>query len=114
MMARACWAAAGSRVPPRRRWRPEAAEQGGKGMDLSGLTETVRRAATQNPALGYRVKFVFEDGSAILWDGRSTPPAISNEDGAADTTIRVSAADLEAMFAGTLDATMAYMSGRLK
>ena len=83
-------------------------------MDLSALTEAVCRAAAQNPPLGYRVKFAFEDGTMIVWDGRSTPAVVTNEDGAADTTIRATAADLEGIFAGTLDATMAYMSGRLK
>ena len=83
-------------------------------MALDGLTESILRTAAQSPPLGYRVKFAFEDGAVILWDGRSTPAVVTNEDAEADTTIRLAAADLEEILAGTLDPTLAYMSGRLK
>lgn len=83
-------------------------------MELAQLTEEMRRRAAQNVQLGYKVKFVLDDG-IIFWDGTVHPPAIGNEDaGEANTTIAISAENLEKLMAGGLDPTLAYMTGKLK
>ena len=83
-------------------------------MSLDSLTDAIRRRAGESPSLGYKVKFVLEDGATIFWDGAAAPPAISNDDAAADTTIRMSGDNLEKMMDGGLDPTLAYMTGKLK
>jgi len=87
-------------------------------MDLSELTEELRKRAGQNVKLGYKVKFLLEDGldgGIIFWDGTEHPPAIDNEDKAdATTTIKISPENLKKLMEGALDPTLAYMTGKLK
>jgi putative sterol carrier protein len=83
-------------------------------MSLESLTEALRKHAAQSPKLGYKVKFVLEDGGVIFWDGTGDQTLFSNQDGEADTTMRLSAENLEKLVAGNLDPTMAYMTGKLK
>ena len=83
-------------------------------MSLESLTEDLRKHAARNPKLGYKVKFVLEDGGVIFWDGTGDQTVFSNQDGEADTTMRLSAENLEKLVAGNLDPTMAYMTGKLK
>jgi len=83
-------------------------------MSLESLTQALRRRAAQNPKLGYKVKFVLDDGSVIFWDGTGDRAAIANSDEEADTTMRLSEESLEKLLAGDLDPTMAYMTGKLK
>ena len=84
-------------------------------MELSDLTEELRRRAGQNVKLGYKVKFDLEDDGIIFWDGTDHPPAIDNEDkGDATTTIRISPENLVKLMNGNLDPTLAYMTGKLK
>jgi putative sterol carrier protein len=84
-------------------------------MELSGLTEEMRKRAGQNVKLGYKVKFVLEEDGIIFWDGTEHPPAIDNEDRPdATTTIRISAENLQKLMDGSLDPTLAYMTGKLK
>jgi len=83
-------------------------------MDLAELTEELRRRAAQNVKLGYKVKFIVDDG-LIFWDGTEHPPEIGNEDkGDATTTIAISPENLQKLMAGGLDPTLAYMTGKLK
>ncbi|MCO5147123.1 MAG: SCP2 sterol-binding domain-containing protein [Aquamicrobium sp.] len=56
------------------------------------------------------VKFDLGDDGVILIDGQK----VSTEDGAADCTITISRDDFEALTAGELNPTMAYMQGKLK
>lgn len=83
-------------------------------MSLESFTEALRRRAAQNPKLGYKVKFVLDDGGVIFWDGTGDRAVIANSDGEADTTMRLSEENLEMLLAGSLDPTMAYMTGKLK
>jgi putative sterol carrier protein len=83
-------------------------------MSLESLTEDLRKRAAQNPKLGYKVKLVIEDQGVIFWDGKGAQTIFRNRDGEADTTMRISAENLEKLIAGTLDPTMAYMTGMLK
>lgn len=83
-------------------------------MSLESLTEDLRKRAAQNPKLGYKVKVVLDDGGVIFWDGTADPSTLTNDDGEADTTLRISAENMEKLIAGALDPTMAYMTGKLK
>src|SRR5687767_12067172 len=84
-------------------------------MELSQLTEEMRKRAGQNVKLGYKVKFILEEGGIIFWDGTEHPPAIDNQDKPdATTTIRISPEDLKKLMEGALDPTLAYMTGKLK
>jgi putative sterol carrier protein len=62
---------------------------------------------------GKRVKIDFggEQG-AVMLDGQANQ--VSDEDGAADTTIKVSWEDWQQMAAGQLDGMTAFMMGKLK
>src|SRR5689334_25418579 len=83
-------------------------------MTLDDLTERIRQRAAANPPLGYRVRFDLGDDGTIYWDGAGTEARIANEEGDADTTIGISADDLGKMIEGSLNPTLAYMTGRLK
>ena len=61
---------------------------------------------------GKTVKLDFADQGAVLLDGKNNQ--VTEEDGPADTTIKVSWADWEAMAAGQLDGMTAFMTGKLK
>jgi putative sterol carrier protein len=61
---------------------------------------------------GKRVKLDFGDEGVILLDGAGQ--AVTEEDGAADTTIKVAWSDWEAMRDGKLDGMTAFMQGKLK
>ena len=62
---------------------------------------------------GKRVKIDFGGAEgAVMLDGHANQ--VTEEDGAADTTIRVSWADWEALSSGQLDPMTAFMQGKLK
>jgi putative sterol carrier protein len=83
-------------------------------MDIAELTEELRKQAARNVKLGYKVKFMIDD-DVIFWDGTEAAPEIGNADkGEADTTIKITAENLEKLMKGGLDPTLAYMTGKLK
>jgi putative sterol carrier protein len=61
---------------------------------------------------GKRVKIDFGDQGIVMLDGASNQ--VSEDDGAADTTIRVGWDDWQQMAAGQLDGMTAFMMGKLK
>ena len=61
---------------------------------------------------GKRVKIDFGGDGAIMLDGAAE--RVSEDDGNADTTIKVSWDDWQAMAAGQLDGMTAFMTGKLK
>jgi len=79
-------------------------------MTKSELVEKMREAQAWVP--GKRVKLDFGSEGSVLLDGASQ--SISEEDGAADTTIRVSWDDWQQMAGGQLDGMTAFMMGKLK
>ena len=83
-------------------------------MLLESLTAAIRGKAAGSPPLGYRVKLDLGADGVIFWDGAANPPSVDNMPRPADATIGISLADLEALLAGTLSPTVAYMTGRLK
>jgi putative sterol carrier protein len=61
---------------------------------------------------GKRVKLDFGSEGVVLLDGAGQE--ISEEDGGADTTIKVAWDDWEQMASGQLDGMTAFMTGKLK
>jgi putative sterol carrier protein len=61
---------------------------------------------------GKRVKLDFGDQGAVMLDGVAN--AVTEEDGAADTTIKVAWSDWEDLAGGKLDGMTAFMQGKLK
>ncbi len=61
---------------------------------------------------GKTVKLDFGDDGVIYLDGANS--LVSESDQAADTTIKVSWEDWQAMAAGQLDGMTAFMTGKLK
>jgi putative sterol carrier protein len=61
---------------------------------------------------GKRVKLDFGDQGAVMLDGVAN--AVTEEDGAADTTIKVAWSDWEDLAAGKLDGMTAFMQGKLR
>jgi len=61
---------------------------------------------------GKRVKLDFGDEGVVMLDGAAS--RVTEEDGPADTTIKVAWADWEAMRDGKLDGMTAFMQGKLK
>lgn len=83
-------------------------------MSLQSTTDELRAKAAAAAPLGHKVRFDLGDDGSIVWDGTGAAPVIDNSSGEAETTIIISLADLEQLATGGLDATMAYMTGRLK
>ncbi len=61
---------------------------------------------------GKRVKIDFGADGTVMLDG--VAQNVTEEDGPADTTIKVTWADWEAMASGQLDGMTAFMQGKLK
>ncbi len=61
---------------------------------------------------GKRVKLDFGDQGTVMLDGVANQ--VTEEDGAADTTIKVAWSDWEDMSSGKLDGMTAFMQGKLK
>jgi putative sterol carrier protein len=61
---------------------------------------------------GKRVKIDFGDEGVVMLDGNAN--AVTEEDGAADTTIKVAWEDWQAMADGKLDGMTAFMQGKLR
>ena len=83
-------------------------------MSLDTIEQEIRSNLMRFAGLGYKVKFAFNDGPALLLDGTVTPPTLSAADGEADCTLRLSAENMEKLMAGTLNPTLAYSIGKLK
>ena len=79
-------------------------------MTKSELATKMQDAGAVIP--GKTVKIDFGDDGVLLLDGKAN--TVSEGDATADTTIRVSWADWEALAAGQLDGMTAFMTGKLK
>ena len=61
---------------------------------------------------GKTVKLDFGDNGTIMLDGNAD--TVTEDDGAADTTIKIAWEDWQAMADGQLDGMTAFMTGKLK
>jgi len=79
------------------------------------MTKSEMVAALQEKSAwlpGKRVKIDYGSEGVVMLDGAANQ--VSEEDGAADTTIKVSWEDWQAMASGQLDGMTAFMQGKLK
>ena len=74
------------------------------------ITDRIKSAVGDDSGLGKSLKFDLKGEGFIHIDGGS----VTNEDKPADLTMTLSKDDLEAIGAGSLDPTMAVMTGKLK
>ena len=79
-------------------------------MTKSEMAQKLNDAGAWLP--GKKVKLDFGTEGAVMLDG--TANAVTEDDGAADTTIKVAWSDWEAMRDGKLDGMTAFMQGKLR
>lgn len=87
---------------------------GGADITVEALTERLKREAHRAAGFGKAVKLDFGDDGIVRLDARSDPPGVSNEDGPADTVVRVSLANFARIVSGDLDPARAALTGRLR
>lgn len=78
-------------------------------MSMDAIAEKMSKSA-DGSGFSRSVKFDCGDDGVVFIDGES----VSTEDKDAECTISLSKEDLEAMIAGDLDPTAAFMQGKLK
>lgn len=83
-------------------------------MSVESLADEMRGNLMRFAGLNYRVRFVFDEGGVLFLDGTVTPPVLSEEDGDADCTLRLSLDNAERLINGQLNPTLAYTMGKLK
>ena len=79
-------------------------------MNKSEMAAALNKNSAWLP--GKRVKLDFGTEGSVMLDGVGN--AVTEEDGAADTTIKVAWEDWQAMSDGKLDGMTAFMQGKLK
>ena len=80
-------------------------------MTKAELLAKMQDAGAWLPGKSVKIDFGGDDG-VIMLDGANS--LVSDSDGAADTTIKVSWDDWQAMASGALDGMTAFMTGKLK
>ena len=83
-------------------------------MSLEQITDGLRDRVGEDSGLGAKLKFDFGDDGIVFVDASQVPNTVGNDDGEADCTITMSMDDFVAMSGGDLDATTAFMMGKLK
>ncbi len=79
-------------------------------MTFEALTDKIKTLAAAKGGVGSSIKFATDAGNVFL----SANGAVSNEDAAADCTIKVSQDDLEGLMSGDLNPMTAFMFGKIK
>ena len=82
-------------------------------MTLQEITAKMSEGASKKTAFGNSVKFATDQGVVHI-DGNATPPVVSNDDKAADCTIKMDFSDFADLIGGKLDGMTAFMTGKLK
>jgi len=82
-------------------------------MTLAELTAKMKEGASKKSSFGNTVKFATDQGVVYI-DGNQNPPSVTNDDKAADCTLRMDFGDFSDMIAGKLDGMTAFMTGKLK
>lgn len=83
-------------------------------MSLQEATQLVKDRVGENCGVANTMKIDLGDDGFIYIDGTADPNVVSNDDNAADCTIKVGIDDYMQILAGALDAQMAFMTGKLK
>ena len=82
-------------------------------MTLQEITAKMKEGAAKKSSFGNTVKFSTDQGCVYI-DGNANPPVVSNDDKAADCTLKMDFADFASMIGGQLDGMTAFMTGKLK
>lgn len=82
--------------------------------EITQITDEMRKRVGANSGLGATLKFNFNGAGFVYIDGKASPNTVTNDDKPADCTIKVALADFKNMADGKLDATTAFMMGKLK
>ena len=82
-------------------------------MTLQEITAKMKEGASKKTAFGNSVKFSTDQGVVYI-DGNQTPPTVSNDDKAADCTLKMDFSDFSDLIGGKLDGMTAFMTGKLK
>ena len=82
-------------------------------MTLQEITTKMKEGASKKSSFGNTVKFATDQGVVYI-DGTATPPDVSNDDKAADCTLKMAFGDFDDMINGKLDGMTAFMTGKLK
>ncbi len=82
-------------------------------MSVSEIENIFSSRLDQFGELGSKLKFDFGDDRLFI-DGTQKPAVMSHEDHDADCTIGITPDDLMKIMNNQLDATMAFMTGKLK
>ena len=83
-------------------------------MTFENIEKAMSDKLSHAPKLGAKIKFNFGDEGIIFIDGTQNPAVMSNDDCEADTTFICTVELFQKIIDGTQDATMAFMSGKLK
>ncbi len=83
-------------------------------MSLAEATALVKEKVGDDCGVPNTIKIDLGDDGVIFIDGTVKPNVVSNDDGDADVTIRISLDDYMQVLSGALDAQMAFMTGKLK
>lgn len=83
-------------------------------MSLDNMTNKVKTlASTKGGSIKSKIKFQFNEGFIYL-DDTVSPTVVTNEDNAADCTVKVSLSNFEKLINGDMNAMGAFMMGKLK
>jgi len=83
-------------------------------MDLSTATTQLRQKVGADCGLNATLKFDCADAGVVVIDGASTPNSVDNTDRDTDCTIALTIDTLGDLMSGELDATTAFMTGKIK
>jgi putative sterol carrier protein len=81
---------------------------------IEEITQGMRERIGEDCGLNATLKFDFKGDGIIHVDAESIPNVVSNDDNDAECTIKISVDNFEALAAGELDPTTAFMMGKLK
>ncbi len=83
-------------------------------MTFKNIEKTISNKLSYAPQIGAKIKLDFGDEGIIFIDGTQSPAIMSNDDYEADTTFICSTDLFKSIIDGSQDATMAFMTGKLK
>jgi putative sterol carrier protein len=81
---------------------------------LDDLTSRIATVVSDMDAVGFDLKFDLSADGIIHVAAKDGPVVVSNEDNDAETTLRMSASDLQQLLDGKLNPTTALMFGKIK
>lgn len=81
---------------------------------IEEFTSGMRERVGPNSGLDATIKFVLSDGGTIFIDGKSQPNKVTNDDGPADVTLKMSLATLNKLRRKETNPMMAVMIGQIK